>query len=270
MRRLLAIPLLCLSFAAVADDTSSAADQRLFQALQGRLDDVSGRVSRLEDQSNSQGILSLLNQIESMSAEIARLRGMLDELKHNQQMADKRQKDVLADFDARIKENHALIAKGMPAAAPAAMTPGAVAPGAANVAAQAPAAPQAVDPEAENKAYLAALNLTQAANYKDAVPAFENFLKQYPNGSLAGNAMYWLGFSYFSQGNYKAAIATHQRLIQEFPQHAKVPDAMVNMARAYIQTGEMDKANQTLHQVMANYPASSAADTARKILALLH
>lgn len=262
MRRAIVAPLLLLSFTAVAADQAS--DDRCFQALQGRLDDVAGRVSRLEDQSGSQGILNLLNQLETLESQVARLRGQLEELAHNQQLADKRQKDVLADFDARIKENHALATQ---AAVPAAVTPS---PGVvSSTVVPSAVQPAGIDPEAENKAYLAALNLTQAGDYKAAVPAFDTFLKQYPNGSLAGNAMYWLGFSYFSMGDYRNAITTHQRLIKDFPQHAKVPDAMVNMARAHLQLGETDKANQILGQVVAKYPGTPSADTARKIQSLL-
>lgn len=271
MRRAILLPLLCLSLGASADDQANP-DQRLFQALQGRMDDLSGRMARLEDQSGSQGILSLLNQVESLESEVARLRGKLDELSHRQDMADKRQKDVMADFDARLKELHDQAPQAA-SANPAAPAAPEAAPAAASAptqgAASAPASSPAVDPEAENKAYLAALNLAQASDFRNAVSAFNAFLKQYPKGSLAGNALYWLGFSYFSLGDYTNAMAAQQRLIKEFPQHPKVPDAMINMARTYIQLGSMDKASQILSQVVTNYPGTPSADTAKKIQALL-
>jgi tol-pal system protein YbgF len=273
MRRIAGMSLLLLSLGAAADSSTPATpDDKCFQALQSRMDDFSGRMARLEEQSGSQGILSLLNQLETLEAEVARLRGKLDELSHQQQLADKRQKDVLADFDARIKENHDLLtrmgAQAAPAAAPADASAAPMMPGAAAPAATSSATP-AVDQEAETKAYEAAFNLVKSADYKAAVPAFDGFLKQYPKGSLAGNATYWLGLSYYSLGNYKDAVSTQQRLIKDYPQHAKVPDAMVSMARAYIQMGEMDKADQTLSQVIAKYPTSQSAEMAKKIQSLL-
>lgn len=272
MRRIAGMSLLLISLSAAADTTTPAPqDDKCFQALQSRMDDFSARMARLEEQSGSQGILSLLNQLETLEAEVARLRGKLDELSHQQQLADKRQKDVLADFDARIKENHDLLTRAgvqaAPAAAPADATAAPAAPGTAP--AGPTAASPAVDQEAETKAYEAAFNLVKSADYKSAVPAFDGFLKQYPSGSLAGNATYWLGLSYYSLGDYKNAVASQQRLIKDYPQHAKVPDAMVSMARAYIQLGEMDKANQTLNQVIAKYPASQSAEMAKKIQSLL-
>jgi tol-pal system protein YbgF len=272
MRRIAGLSLLVVSLAAAADSPAPGTpEDRCFQALQSRQDDLSARMARLEDQSGSQGILSLLNQVETLETEVARLRGALDEIAHKQQIADKRQKDVLADFDARIKENHDQLARvtaqtGAGAPADAAAAPGSATQGAA--VAPDSAAP-AVDSEAETKAYEAAFNLLKTADYKAAVPAFNSFLRQYPNGSLAGNAMYWLGLSYFSLADYKNTVATQQQLLKAYPQHAKVPDAMVSMARAYIQLGEADKANQMLTQVVAKYPTTPAADMAKRIQSLL-
>jgi tol-pal system protein YbgF len=257
------LALLLVSLGAAAADTSgqpSDANDKCYQALQTRLDDVSKRLSKLEDQSSSQGMLSLLNQLEVLEAEVARLRGAQDELAHQQQLADKRQKEVMADFDQRLKETRELASRVQPAAGT----------GAVAASASVGAAPQpAVDQEAEAKAYESALNLVKGADYKAAVPALSGFLSQYPNDSLAGNACYWLGFSYYALGDYKNAVTAEQRLLKDYPQHAKVPDAMVSMARAYIQLGDMDEANQTLSQVIAKYPTTQAADLAKKIQSLL-
>jgi tol-pal system protein YbgF len=261
---LLLSPLFLSAGTAVADNSTpsvqSGADAQCFQALQGRLDDLSKRMSRLEDQANSQGVLSLLNQLESMEAELARLRGAQDELAHQQQIADKRQKDVMADFDQRLKDATDLAARPANGQAGLAVTTG--------PAVTAPSAGSS-DPESEAKTYEAALNQVKAKDYKGAVPALNSFLKQYPGASLAGNAAYWLGFSYYAQGDYKNAQVAYQRLLKDYPQHAKAPDAMIGLARADIQLGEVDKANQLLDQVMAKYPGTSSAETAQKMQALL-
>lgn len=222
------------------------------------LDYLSARLDRLEEQSRSQGLIGLLNQVEALRAEVARLRGSLDELGYRQEQAERRQKEVLADFDQRIKEAHALASRPLPVAAPvpvAAPSP-------------APARPAAEDPEAETRAYEAALNLFKAADYAGAVNAFNAFIAGYPASSLAGNACYWLGLTYFAMGDHKSAVITQRRLLRDYPQHAKVPDAMLNMARAHIQLGETEVARQELEQVVAQYPNSKPAELATKILAL--
>jgi tol-pal system protein YbgF len=260
---LLISPLFLSAGTALADSVSvdqGSSDDKCFQSLQGRLDDLSKRLSRLEDQSNSQGVLSLLNQLETMSAELARLRGQQDELAHQQQVAEKRQKDVMADFDQRLQETHDLAARS--AGAPAGLAAG----GGSAVAVPSAASS---DPELEAKAYETALNQVKAKDYIGAAQSLNGFLKQYPGANLAGNATYWLGFSYYAQGDYKNAQMAHQRLLKDYPQHVKVPDAMIGLARADIQLGDVAKANQLLEQVSAKYPGTSAAETAQKMQALL-
>lgn len=227
------------------------------------LDSLSARLDRLEEQSRSQGLIGLLNQVEALRAEVARLRGSLDELNHRQEQADRRQKEVLADFDQRIKTAHALASRPLPAALPAPVAAAAVAPAAA-----VPPVVAAEDPEAETRAYEAALNLFKAADYAGAVNAFNGFIASYPASALAGNACYWLGLTYFAMGDHKSAVITQRRLLRDYPQHAKVPDALLNMARAHIQLGETEAARQELEQVIAQYPNSKPAELATKILAL--
>jgi tol-pal system protein YbgF len=230
------------------------------------LDSLSARLDRLEEQSRSQGLIGLLNQVEALRAEVARLRGSLDELNHRQEQADRRQKEVLADFDQRIKAAHALASRPLPAALPAPVAAAAVAP--ATAAAAVPPVAAAEDPEAETQAYEAALNLFKAADYAGAVNAFNGFIASYPASALAGNACYWLGLTYFAMGDHKSAVITQRRLLRDYPQHAKVPDALLNMARAHIQLGETEAARQELEQVIAQYPNSKPAELATKILAL--
>lgn len=267
LRRIWAFALLLLAGPAAAEPDQIAAVPARPTAeapprptLESRLDGLSDRLLRIEEQAGNQGLLSLHNQVAALKAEVARLRGVQEEMVHAQQLADKRQKDVLADFDLRLKEVRELAAK-RPAPAVAVAAP-AEAPRPAAVAAPAP------DPEAETKAYESALGRFKASDYAGAVTAFSEFLARHPDSPLAGNASYWLGLTYFSMADHKSAAATQQRLLKDYPQHAKVPDAMVSLARAQIQLGETENARKVLEQVIAKFPTTKSADLARKILTL--
>lgn len=229
------------------------------------LQELAARLNKLEEQSGSQGLLNLLNQVEALKAEVARLRGVQEEMAHRMQLADQRQKDVMGDFDARLKEMDARLNEVNELAKRPA--PSYVAP---PVAASSPTgeARPTVDPEAETRSYEAALNLFKATNYAAAATAFNTFLDKYPASTLAGNASYWLGLTYFSTGDHKNAAAVQRRLLKDYPLHAKVPDAMVNLARAQIQLGETESARQNLEQVIARYPMTRSAELAKKILSL--
>lgn len=217
------------------------------------------RLAKLEAQFQSQGLLALLNDFEQLKAEVARLKGMQEELTHQLALADKRQKDLYGDIDARLKELSQAQAK---AAAAAAAAPAQIQP----------AAPMTGDgglTESETKAYQDAFGAIRSGNYKVAIGDFQAFLKAYPNSTLAANAQYWIGFSYFSLGEFKAAVESHQRLLQLHPASPKAPDAMLGLARAQIQLGDNKAAQLTLQQLISQNPGTKVAENAQKLLATL-
>lgn len=216
------------------------------------------RLARLEAQIQNQNLLGLFNQIEQLKSEISRLRGVQEELANQLSVADKRQKDLYADLDGRLKELKDELAKtAAVAAAQPALPPGL------------PTGAEAAPSEGETKAYQDAFGAIRAGNYKVAIGDFQSFLKTYPGSSLAGNAQYWIGFSHFSLGDYKAAAESHQKLMQQYPASPKVPDAMLGLARAQIQLGETKAAQLTLQRVVSEHAGTKVAETAQKLLATL-
>lgn len=236
--------------------------------LENRVDDLTGRLAQVETQARNQGLFNLLNQVEALRAEVAKLRGAQEEMAYRLQQADNRQKEVLADFDTRLKEVRELANRPPPS--PLVLSPPAAAAAVASASGQPapPPPPPPSDPEAETRAYEAALNLFKSADYPAAEAAFNSFLSKHPESPLAGNACYWLGLTYFSVGDHKNAAAAQMRLLRDYPQHAKVPDAMLNLARAQIQLGETESARKMLEEVTAKYPSTRSALLAQKIMAL--
>lgn len=234
--------------------------------LQKGLQSQDSRLGRLESQLQNQGLLNLLNQVEALKAEVARLRGAQEELGYQQTTADKRAKELFADLDDRVKELESRpAAAAVPAVrlqpAQALSTPVATAPAASS-------APQG-DMENETRAYEAAHQLVKAGRYKDAVLAFQGFAKTYPASSLVPNAHYWTGFSYVGMSDFESAAASYQHLIGEFPNSPKTPDAMLSLARAQIQMKRNDEAVATLDKLIEKFPYSRAADNGKKLLATL-
>jgi tol-pal system protein YbgF len=230
-----------------------------------RAHELAERLTVLEYQVQNQGVLTLLNQIAELKQEVARLRGQHEELAHQQQIAEKRVKDLYADLDAKLKA----LAKTPVAPTPQSVAPTpAPAPARAESGAPTKAPVAANDPDAEGKAYEAALSLVKDGNYAGAVKAFQGFAQAYPGANLMANALYWLGLSQFSLGDFKSALATQQRLLKDYPHSAKVPDAMINLARAHGQLAEAEAAKRWLERVIAEHPGSKAAETARKMLEL--
>ena len=222
------------------------------------------RIARLEAQLQNQGLLNLHNQVELLKAEVSRLRGGQEEQVYKADTAEKRVRDLFADLDGRIRE----LAKEL-ANRPAPPPPDAVRLQVAQSLAPPVAPPASVDNEAEARAYEAAQSLVKGGKYREAIGAFQTFLRQYPSGALAGNALYWTGFSHVGVSDFKGAAANYQRLLKDFPSSPKVPDAMLSLARAQAQLNEIDNARATLEQLIAKHPQSKAAENGKKLLATL-
>ena len=84
--------------AALFDDDEArkrieATNQRLTQ-VQKQLDD---RITALETQLKSQGLVELFSQVEQLRADVAKVRGQIEVLVYEQEQQQKRQRDLYAD-----------------------------------------------------------------------------------------------------------------------------------------------------------------------------
>ncbi|HEY5307164.1 MAG TPA: tol-pal system protein YbgF [Casimicrobiaceae bacterium] len=265
VRRVLAVLALCALaqgvHAGVFDDDE--ARKRIDQANQ-RIDklqrDLEARLNTIEHQ----GLVDLLNQVEMLKAEVARLRGQLEVMGNDLEQAQKRQKDLYLDLDSRLRKFESVPAAGAAADAPGS---GAVATG-GPPAANGDAAPVAgaVPTGAEQRAYDNALDQFKRGDYPGAVASFSAFVKSYPRGSLAASAQYWNGNAQFARKDYRAAIAAQRQLLQSYPDSPKVPDAMLNIASAQSELGDNAVARRTLEDLIGKYPQSEAAVKAKQRL----
>ncbi|KVW94609.1 tol-pal system protein YbgF [Thiobacillus denitrificans] len=265
MRRDALILACAFALAPPAWAVSNAELARQVQALQQLTGELDARLGRLEGavQQNPQ-LLGLLNEVEMLKAEIARLRGQAEVQVHQLDTLGKRQNDLYADLDQRIAD---LAKAGQPAPAvdPAPAVEGAqpAAPAAAGD------PPQAADPLVESRSYEDALKQFREANYASAIAGFNGFLKAYPTSALAANAQYWIGYSYYVLKDYKTALAHQQKLVAAYPASAKVPDALLNIATNQIALDKLDDARKTLENLVAKYPGTPAATFAVRRLATL-
>jgi tol-pal system protein YbgF len=123
---------------------------------------------------------------------------------------------------------------------------------------------ESYDPEVVKAAYKAAFTLIRERQYDESIVALLAFVKDFPQGSLVGNAHYWLGEVYMVQVDASLAALSFEHVIGEFPQHRKIPDALYKAGVAYQNLGNIDKANQMLQRVLLEYPDSSAARLAQE------
>jgi tol-pal system protein YbgF len=204
---------------------------------------LEARVARMESEAGERdrkALFELVNQIEGLRRDMATLRGQIEVLANRVESLDKRQKDLYVDLDTRLRKFELAGAEKEKDAQQLAI---------------------------ETQAYEAALAQFKANNFGSAIQGLKEFLKTYPNSTLAPSAQYWIGNAHYALRDYKTAITEQQKVVTTWPDHAKAPDAMLNIASSQAELGDVNGARNTLRALVGKYPNSSAAEQAKQRLA---
>jgi len=190
--------------------------------------------ARLE--ASGRGQLELSNQNEILRGEVANLRGQIEVLTHEVESLKQRQRDFYVDLDERIRrmEEHGAV--------------------------------PAADPAAESADYESALNLLKEGKHKESLEAFERFIAQYPRSSFLPGANFWAGNAALQAKEVVAARNHFNTVITDWPDDTVAPDAMLGLANSQHLMGESRASQDTLRQLLQRYPDSSAAQVARQRL----
>jgi tol-pal system protein YbgF len=103
-----------------------------------------------------------------------------------------------------------------------------------------------------------AFDLLRQANYPAAEQAFRSFLQQHPNDSLAGNAKYWLGETYYVRGDNQNAAIVFAEGFQEYPNSSKAPDNLLKLGMALSNLGSTQDACGTFSELRRRYPNAAS------------
>jgi tol-pal system protein YbgF len=245
------------------------------------------RLTALEQQlaTSRSGNVDLLNQITQLRTEMQSLRSQIEELQQLLEQQKQLGRTQYLDLDGRL--NRLEVGEVSPPQAatpsPVSSTPSTGAAAVPKPVLAAPVAPRPVpttstvqdtpprvygDPATlgrsgdERGAYNAAFDALKAGRYAESSRLFQGFLDNFPNGSYAPNAYYWLGESYYVTQNYSLAQEQFQTLLARYPTHDKAAGAMLKIGLAQYGLRQLDAAEATLAQVVARYPGSEAARTA--------
>jgi tol-pal system protein YbgF len=122
------------------------------------------------------------------------------------------------------------------------------------------------DPANERAMYDSAFQALRDGDYAEASRRFQAYLGAFPAGTLAPNAWYWLGESYYVTQNYEVALQAFESLLLTFPDSAKAPDALLKLGYCQFELGRRQQGEATLRDVIARFPGSDAARLAQSRL----
>ncbi len=102
-----------------------------------------------------------------------------------------------------------------------------------------------------------AFGLLRQARYDEAEQAFSTFVERHPEDTLAGNATYWLGETYYVRGDYQQAAITFADSFQRYPSSSKAPDNLLKLGLSLSSLGNTADACGTFGELLNRYPNSS-------------
>jgi tol-pal system protein YbgF len=124
------------------------------------------------------------------------------------------------------------------------------------------------DPQ-ESSTYEAALATFRKGDFPGAQAAFADFIKRYPQSGFRPTALFWLGNAQYANRDYKGAIANFRELLSTAPDHPRAPESLLSIANCQIELKDNAGARRTLDQLVKTYPQSEAAGAAKERLARL-
>lgn len=235
------------------------------------------RLKRLERLFDSGALFKLVEEMDSLATEVRELRGQAEALSHRIEQMEERQRQLYLDADQRLQRiesaapAQAAGSSPQPGALPAApttptqtATPGQI-PAATAPTAQTPDA-TGVDPFAEQQAYQSAFDLLKSGRYDEAAGAFQQFIAEFPTGSYADNAQYWLGETFYITRRFEQAVQEFERLVSTHPTSQKLTHALLKIGYSHDELGNLKEAERVLSELIERHPQSAAAGLARKRL----
>ncbi len=179
--------------------------------------------------------LEMLNQLNNLQQDVAELRGITEEHEYRLEQLLQRQREIYQEIDRRFSQ---LNSQGNSSGSNF------------STAQQVPAIALVLEDK----------------RYDAAIPAFEQFVEQFPNSSYLPNAHYWLGQLQFAQQQYDAAKQHFETVVKDFPESNKRADCILKLGVIASEQGKSAAAKQYYQQVVEEYPDSTEANLAKQRL----
>jgi tol-pal system protein YbgF len=213
------------------------------EATNQRLNDELKKAAEENAQQLRRSILDLSNQIETLKAEIARMRGNDEQLARDVAEVQRKQKDIAQGVDARLSKFEP-------------------------VKVQVDGREFQAEPD-EKRDYEAALATFRKGDFPTAQTQFGDFAKRYPQSGYNPSALFWLGNAQYAVRNYTEAINNFRALYTRTPDHPRAPEAMLGLANSQIEMKDTKGARASLDTLLKTYPQSEAAVAGKERLARL-
>ena len=236
--------------------------------------DINNRLERVERILENDTLLDMHALLESLKTEVNALRGEIEVQTHTLDQLKQKQRDLYTDIDKRLQRLESGRTTTDTFVSDAETTPSVPADQEQNVAQENTAtettedattiestgtSASGVDTAKAEAVYQRAFKMLRDSQYDQAITAFKDFLKEYPNTSYSDNAQYWLAETNYVTRNYQIAINEYQALLNTYPDSQKVSHALLKIGYSYAELGNASDAKKTLEEVMRLYPGNNCS-----------
>lgn len=193
-------------------------------------------------------MIEMLRRMEELQIEVQRLRADVDVLNHDMEGMKNRQRDIYLDIDRRIQAIEA--GGGAPRPSSGGQTSSSVDPGQAAT---------VISANNARNAYASAFKLLQDKRFDEAISAFEQYVKEFPDSEYSDNAQYWMGEANYVTRRFSKAEEAFKQMIARYPASAKIADAKLKLGFTYYEMARYDDARNAMKRVIQEYPGTSSA-----------
>lgn len=95
-------------------------------------------------------------------------------------------------------------------------------------------------------------------DYAAAEAAFRQLVAAHPNDSLAADAQYWIGESYYVRSQYKSAADAFLTGYKTYKSAQKAPDMLLKLGMSLAELNQKDAACSTFDELKAKFPRAPA------------
>ena len=110
-----------------------------------------------------------------------------------------------------------------------------------------------------NKRYKFAFQYLRKREYKRAELALLEFIEFHPTDPLAGNAMYWLGKSYYIRGLYDKAADTFITSYEKYSSNSKAPDSLLSLGFSLVRLNRSEDACLAFGQLLNEFSSLTSS-----------
>lgn len=234
---------------------------------------IDSRLNNIEKVINNNSLLGILDSVEFLKLEVAKLRGEVESYNNEVEQLKQRQRELYTDVNDRLqalelgkKKNVDKTVKTL--SEEIEQKTGVSLTRDINIE-ETTETTEEIEKDDIAKIeieYQRAFKLLKKSLYDRALTAFKDFLERYPNSPFSDNAQYWLGEINYVMQNYDFAINEYQALLNTYPDSLKVSAAMLKIGYSYAELGNIIEAKKTLNNLMEKYPETASARLADNYL----